>query len=504
MVRSRRCVRRCTVLSAGAIFGFAILNIGSAPHALAETPAKRLVPSWTGFYLNGGGGYGFWTADTSTSRPTGGPPIPTLPQVQRQGGQGPVGRLGGGFDYQFNSRIVAGVFADFDFTDVKGTIQDSVVGLSADIRQTRSWSAGGRIGWLVTPEILTYVNVGYSSAHFSSSSMVGSRTGGAVAPGAVSGYVTPAFTKSGWMLGGGVETALSRGWFWRNEYRAAYYGNQAIQDLNSFSPNPTRRFNDINFKPQVHSFTTQIVYKFNSGSRAPFDSAPPARMPASWTGFHVDAGVGYGLWAADETTSAVPASLGEAQVLQPQRYGGKGWLGRFGGGFDYQFAPNFVAGVFSDFDVSSLKGTLSDSAAPVAGEIKQQWSWAVGARAGVLPTPDILIYLDGGYTNARFSSATMTDPSGGLFFAAATGNTPAFTAAGWFVGGGTEYALTALANGLSWRTEYRYAEYGKQTLVTTVSGIPPVVPVTQLNNINFEPAVQTVVTQLVYKFNGHR
>ena len=44
--------------------------------------------------------------------------------------------------------------------------------------------------------------------------------------GAPSGFSTPAFTANGWFLGGGVETSLLPGWFWRTEYRYAYYGNK--------------------------------------------------------------------------------------------------------------------------------------------------------------------------------------------------------------------------------------------------------------------------------------
>jgi outer membrane immunogenic protein len=181
-----------------------------APVLKAPPPAST---NWTGFYLNGGGGYGFWTADTSTSRPNGGAAIPTLPATQRDGGRGWLGRVGGGFDYQFDPRIVAGVFADYDVSSLKGTIQDAVAGVTTDIKQTSSWAVGGRVGWLATPEILTYINAGFSSAHFSSGSMVCQL---AISAPFCSGYTTPSFTANGWFLGGGVESSLGSGWFWRN------------------------------------------------------------------------------------------------------------------------------------------------------------------------------------------------------------------------------------------------------------------------------------------------
>jgi len=200
------------------VFGAAL----SAPQAAraADIPARlptkapaavvAPVSSWTGFYVSGGIGYGLWTAETRTTDPA--PLLDALPLVQTHGGNGWLGRVGGGFDYQFNERIVAGLFADFDFSSIKGTISDPRVSLSADIKQTRSWSVGGRAGWLINPSLLSYFTAGYAEARFSSGTMV-PFTGTS----AFSGYTTPAFSRGGWFLGGGAETALGGGWFGRTE-----------------------------------------------------------------------------------------------------------------------------------------------------------------------------------------------------------------------------------------------------------------------------------------------
>ena len=81
------------------------------------------VYSWTGFYLNLGGGYGLWDANTATNSLAG---ACLACAMQTEGGRGYFGTGGGGFDYQFNDRIVAGILADYDFMDLKGTIQDFV------------------------------------------------------------------------------------------------------------------------------------------------------------------------------------------------------------------------------------------------------------------------------------------------------------------------------------------------------------------------------------------
>ena len=71
---------------------------------------------------------------------------------------------------------------------------------------------------------------------------------------------------------------------------------------------------------------------------------------------------------------------------ETQVQGGKGWLATIGAGYDYQFAPKIVAGIFGEASISSLKGTIQDRAIPGQGEIKQTSSWAAGGRVGWLVT----------------------------------------------------------------------------------------------------------------------
>ena len=149
MLRHRVCARRCAVLSIAAAASLATLIIGLPQSALAADMPVKAVPkaplsvaaNWSGFYVTGGGGYGLWAAESTTSNIPG-LGEPALPLTQRMGGRGWLARVGGGFDYQFHPRIVAGVFADYDFSSLKGTIHDPFVALSAEIKQTSAWAAG--------------------------------------------------------------------------------------------------------------------------------------------------------------------------------------------------------------------------------------------------------------------------------------------------------------------------------------------------------------------------
>jgi len=474
---------------AAAIAAFGFISSASAADMPAKAPILKAAPmvatNWTGFYVNGGLGYGLWTADTTTQFPAGvaGAGTCALCVDQIQGGKGYLGLIGIGYDYQFAPTFLAGVFGDYNISRIKGTIQDQVPFFAGDITQTSSWAVGARLGWLGTPDFLTYVNAGYTQAHFNGATMINTITG------AATGFSTSSTNANGWFAGIGTEKAVfSPGWFWRGEYRYASYNNKVLND----TAGPVASF-DINFKPVVQTVTTQLVYKLNTGG--PTYHTAAAWAPASWTGFYVNAGIGYGAWAADTTTQIPPgfAGAGTCLLCVNQVQGGKGWLGVVGIGYDYQVSPQVVVGVFSDFDISFLKGSLQDQGPFFEGDIKQTSAWAVGGRAGWLVTPQVLGYGNAGFTSARFSSANMVatnPPAAGT----ASGNaTPSFTTNGWFLGSGAEIAV---APGWFWRTEYRYASYANKLL----SDAGPIIAA----DINFKPVVQTFTTQAVYKFNWTR
>ena len=447
----------------------------------APPAAPAVATNWTGVYVNGGIGYGIWSADTTTVDPATGNCFLCVPQTQ--GGKGWLGVVGLGYDYQFASNFVAGVFGDVNFGSLKGTIQDADPFFVGTTKEQWAWAVGARVGWLITPDALIYVNGGYSSAHFSGTDMVNSFAG------APTSFFTPAITVHGGFVGIGTEYALAGtlgfgpGWFWRNEYRYASYSSKSFTDTNGAGGVQ----NDITFKPVVQTVTSEIVYKLNTGGQS-YRAAP--LPPVNWNGFYINGGIGYGGWFAD--TTSVSPTTGVCIRCVEQRQGGKGWLGVVGAGFDYQIMPRVVAGVFGDFDFADLKGTIQDQGPFFAGSIKQKDAWAVGGRVGWLVTPRLLTYWNVGYSSARFSGADMLNAQTG---APTNFTTPETTFNGWFAGGGLEAPIMP---NLFWRTEYRYASYGGKSLTDT-NGTGGVV-----NDITFKPAVQTITTQLLYKFNWWR
>lgn len=235
----------------------------------------------------------------------------------------------------------------------------------------------------------------------------------------------------------------------------------------------------------------------------PVKAAVP-RPIASYTGCYLNAGGGYGFWNQDQYTETVPGLAPTTAGTTSD--GGRGWLGQFGGGCDYQLGgdfSNWVVGAFGDYDVMNLKGTNNFANVAPGGAFgpnafapeKEKSAWYVGARVGYLVTPALLTFASAGYTQTSFNQQNMTFLNG---LGPINAFLPATTYNGWFVGGGTEYAMNFSwlpAHGLFWRNEYRFASYNSKDLPLLGPGA----------GVGFgqhtTPNVQTITSSLVWKFN---
>jgi outer membrane immunogenic protein len=233
-------------------------DLAARPYTKAPAPAIA-VYNWTGFYIFGGVGGGIWDANTFTRLTATGLPLSI---GQRQGGDGWFGTVGAGYDWQFNQSWVFGIFGDGQFGSLKGTIQDPVFFLSGSEKMQDAWAAGARLGYLVAPNVLSYVNGGYSGSHWSGTTMLNTFSG------FPAGIHTNSFNLNGVFVGGGVENNLNifginaPGWFMKTEYRAAYYtNNKNIHEL--FDGTNISTTHDIAFRPWVQTISTSLVYRFN-------------------------------------------------------------------------------------------------------------------------------------------------------------------------------------------------------------------------------------------------
>jgi len=462
----------------------ALIALGSAANAAdlaaryTKAPVVAPVSNWTGFYVSGGFGYGLMSSDQHST--TGG--LATAIDT-RMGGRGYFGTVGLGYDYQLTPAWVVGVFGDAQWGDIRGDLIDLNNGISGRLKNDASYSAGGRLGYLVAPNVLSYFNVGYSYGQFKGSTFDDGSTLGKS-------------HRNGWFIGGGVENDLNLfgikapGWFMKTEYRVTEYERKN----NLYTPGLVALAGDgMSFKPYVQTVSTSLVYRFNSHVTPGTDAGTPfytkaARSPAyNWTGFYLAGGGGYGLMSSDQH-----AVFGGIPISTDTRTGGRGYFGTVGGGYDWQINPTWVVGVFGDAQFGDIRGSLADGV--VTGRLKNDTNYAAGARLGYLISPNALSYFNVGYSHADFKGVAFTDATG-----TAIGSTGKSHRDGWFIGGGVENDLNIFgisAPGWFMKTEYRVAEYNRKTSeVFDTTGAATGV------GVAFKPYVQTVQTSLVYRFN---
>ena len=278
--------------------GLALAAFAVGPVIAADMPVKApiLAPApvynWTGCYLGGGGGYGMWNQDNYLE--TDPAPHTQLTITQTNAGRGWFGTVGGGCDYQVNSNIVVGAFADGDWGSLSGNYStggglgaatlvaagagtlaggSSIAGggLQGSETMQSAWYVGARMGWLVTPTVMTYWDGGYTQARFAqvnlSSPSLNFNTPGSIALGSVGiaslGLNIPAQTYNGWFLGGGLDYALPffSGLFWQTEYRFATYNAVDIPIIVTATGLSSGRA--INSQMFVQTVRSELIFRFN-------------------------------------------------------------------------------------------------------------------------------------------------------------------------------------------------------------------------------------------------
>ena len=250
-------------LAAMAAFSGSAIAADMAPRTYSKAaPMPVAVASWTGCYIAGGGGYGLWNQENTAYLDA---PRTQLTGTNTAGGRGYFGTVGGGCDYQFalgGWQMVVGGFGDYDFASMKGNVDIPFFGAYGYEKLSSQWAAGGRVGVLITPSLLTYFSAGYTEAKFNSFNLLNNFAPGIGAP--IGNYIGGR-TYSGYFIGAGDEYALNflPGLFWKTEYR--------FSDLDTKN-NPIRvvgtgaltGFSEDSHK-YVHTVRSELVYRFNWG-----------------------------------------------------------------------------------------------------------------------------------------------------------------------------------------------------------------------------------------------
>jgi outer membrane immunogenic protein len=140
------------------IFAACFAALGVAPAAAADMATKAAavyapaasVYNWTGFYIGANGSYN-WTNFNFPSADVG----PMKPA-------GAMGGLTLGVDYQMGP-VVAGFMGDVDFGNVGVTVPNGTV-MTESANEKLFATVRGRIGYLITPQVLLYGTAGVAIA----------------------------------------------------------------------------------------------------------------------------------------------------------------------------------------------------------------------------------------------------------------------------------------------------------------------------------------------------
>lgn len=228
---------------------------------IADAP---VVGSWTQYYVSIGGGYAFSNNELSLSP---GPALAGAPfdfnlDLDGFGGQGGVFTFGGGYDRQFRSNFVAGLFIDYTLHNAETDLDVNVGGLlSANLGFgiDNEFSVGGRLGYLVTPATLVYGSAGYSRIELDDARLGGDIFGNSFTLRVASSDAIDAF-----FVGGGIETKINDNISLKLDYRYTNGDSEKITLLPDVLPQ-ANDFVRAEIDPDIQTVRLSLDYRFNFG-----------------------------------------------------------------------------------------------------------------------------------------------------------------------------------------------------------------------------------------------
>jgi outer membrane immunogenic protein len=395
--------------------------------------------AWTGFYAGGYFGDAIGNAKTHTDDPA----APgTNPGVNRLNEKGLTAGLTAGYNWQFDPHWLVGVEGDFGWLDIDRTVlewNDAVlVGLKTDWYGTLR----GRFGYVAGPSLL-YVTGGAAWVH------VTDTFGGGDGVLAATANST---TLTGWTVGGGIETKLSRGWTAKTEYIFIDPGSTTfLADPYGHPGTPTTV--DHSF----HVIKTGLNYKFGEPfleGLPLFGTSPQLPSNHDWGGFYAGVNVGGGISNIHTIGSGGAVLADSEQDVNGTGIAAGGHLGYNLMNVMNLLGSSWFVGAEADMGYLGIRGSEADWFDTIhTFADKTNWYATARARVGTSTGP-ALLYMTGGAAWVRLTDTFTSDPL------VVTG---ARTGSGWTVGGGAEVALDSR---WSARIESLYMDVGHQILAT--------------------------------------
>jgi outer membrane immunogenic protein len=219
------------------------------------------------------------------------------------------------------------------------------------------------------------------------------------------------------------------------------------------------------------------------GPRRAYVEPGPAPLPAPlWTGFYVGAHLGGG-WADVDWSNMVGYATAERVSHSPD-----GWVGGAQLGYNFQFSPNWVAGI----EVSWSGASLSDSSISVVPVVDPDRRRSTDINQILTVTARLgyawdrwLAYLKGGYAGAEIETSSLLISTG------VRSNQDQWQN-GWTIGGGLEYILT---RNVTVGIEYNFIDLGSDRITAHFNNGP-----CSGCGMDTDVQIQTLVGRLNFKF----
>lgn len=220
----------------------------------------------------------------------------------------------------------------------------------------------------------------------------------------------------------------------------------------------------------------------------------------SWDGFYVGANVG--LRATQSKWTGLDFFGPPVPGLESQTFNDAAFRYGFYAGYNWQFAPRWVAGIEGEWGDAQKTRTQPGFLPGFSGiffgivpgdtvSVQTNWDAGLRGRIGYLVTPSTLLYATGGAAWQDFKITSVCGPSDCGSETPASAHT---TQVGWMAGGGIEKMLAG--NWLA-RAEYRYADFG-----TSRETLHFGAPIFGTATVDLKLATSTYVFGLAYRFGG--
>jgi len=371
---------------------------------------------WTGFYVGA-----FYSTSVTQTKGHTDPPFAggASPGVwdSTAGGIGFGGTLG--YNWQFAPTWLIGVEGEFGTLGIDRTMPDWFDPILAGTKADWYGTVRGRLGYVAGPSLL-YVTGG--AAFVNITDTFGGDGGGPTQLPAVSNTTT----KTGWVVGGGIETKLSRNWSATAEYLFIDAGSTTFAS-NPFSiPGAPTTFDH-----SYHVLKTGLNYKLDGNWEGlPFFGAPLLPSNHQWGGFYAGVNVGGGISFVRAMNGPTPD--GETGI--------NGTGGAAGGqvGYNYMLGKlpwigTWFVGLEGDIGYLGVRGRVAEWNDTVSVfQADTKWYATARGRVGTTTGP-ALLYFTGG--------AAWVNLTDGFAATTLAGDASSRTASGWTLGGGTEVAL---------------------------------------------------------------